>query len=66
MQVAEEAGNSMAANMVMLGALFGTGRVPVRIETIKEAIQERFPPKLASVNVRAFDLGYQKCQQSLT
>ena len=64
-QIAEEAGSSLAANMVMLGALFGTGQLPIKIETIKEAIQDRFSAKLASVNARAFDLGYEKCQQVL-
>lgn len=65
-QIAEEAGSPMAANIVMLGAAFGTGRLPIKIETIQEAIQARFPAKkLASVNIRAFDLGYQKCQQAL-
>ena len=57
-QVAEEAGSSLAANIVMLGALFGTEQLPIDIGTIKQAIQARFPAKLASVNARAFDLGY--------
>ena len=64
-QIAEEAGSSLAANMVMLGALFGTGQLPIKIETIKEAIRDRFSAKLASVNARAFDLGHEKCQQVL-
>ena len=64
-QIAEEAGSPLAANIVMLGASFGTGKLPIRIETVKEAIQSRFPAKLASINLRAFDLGYEKCQQAL-
>ena len=65
-QIAEEAGNPLSANVVMLGALFGTGRLPIRVETIKEAIRARFSAKLASANLKAFDLGYQKCQQALS
>lgn len=64
-QIAGEAGSPMAANIVMLGATFGTGRLPMKIETIKDAIRARFPAKLVDVNIRAFDLGYQKCQQTL-
>jgi len=64
-QIAEEAGSSLAVNIIMLGALFGTGQLPIKIETIKETIQDHFSIKLASVNVRAFDLGYKKCQQAL-
>lgn len=64
-QIAEEAGSPLAANIVMLGALFGTGRVPIKIETVKETIQDRFPVKLALVNIKAFDLGYEKCHQAL-
>ncbi len=64
-QIAEEAGSVMAANIVMLGALFGTGQLPIKIETTKEQIRARFSAKLAPVNIKAFDLGYQTCQQAL-
>ncbi len=64
-QIAEEAGNPITANIVMLGALFGTGQLPIKIETTKAVIQAHFPAKLAPVNIRAFDLGYQACQRVL-
>ncbi|GAH40342.1 unnamed protein product, partial [marine sediment metagenome] len=64
-QVATGAGSQLAANIVMLGALFGTGRLPVRLETIEGEIQARFAAKLVPINLRAFDLGYQTCQQEL-
>jgi len=60
--IAQEAGNRLAANIVMLGALFGTDQLPIKIATIKEAIEERFPAKLAPLNIRAFDLGYDACR----
>ena len=62
-QIARDAGSLLAANVVMLGALFGTELLPIKMATIKEAIQARFPAKVASVNIKAFDLGYQACQQ---
>jgi indolepyruvate ferredoxin oxidoreductase beta subunit len=64
-QLAQQAGSPISANMVMLGASFGTGRMPVKPETIKAAIQAHFPARVAPVNIKAFDLGYQVCQQSL-
>lgn len=64
-QIAEEAGSIMAANIVLLGALFGTEQLPIKLETTKEQIRARFSAKLAPVNIKAFDLGYQTCQQAL-
>lgn len=62
-EIAKEAGSLLSANIVMLGALFGTELLPLKIATIKEAIEARFPAKVAPVNIKAFDLGYQVCQQ---
>ena len=64
-QIAQQAGSLLTTNIVMLGALFGTGKLPISIETIKETIRARFPAKTAPVNIKAFDLGYQACQQAL-
>jgi indolepyruvate ferredoxin oxidoreductase beta subunit len=58
-QIAREAGNLLATNTAMLGALFGSGRVPVRVETIKELIQSRVPPKAKEANIKAFDIGFE-------
>jgi indolepyruvate ferredoxin oxidoreductase beta subunit len=64
-KTAQEAGNRLATNIVMLGALFGTGQLPIKIATIKETIRERFPAKLAPVNMKAFDLGYETCRKAV-
>jgi len=64
-QIAQQAGSLLTTNIVMLGALFGIGKLPISIETIKETIRARFPAKTAPVNIKAFDLGYQACQQAL-
>jgi indolepyruvate ferredoxin oxidoreductase beta subunit len=63
-EIAKEAGSLLSANIVMLGALFGTGHLPIKITTIKESVQARFPAKVAPVNIKAFDLGYQVSQQA--
>ena len=64
-QIAQDAGSLLATNIVMLGALFGAGLLPIKTETIKETIRARFPAKVAPVNIRAFDLGYQACRQGV-
>ncbi len=63
-QIAQEAGSRLAANIVMLGALFASA-LPIKIATIKETIQERFPANAAPGNIKAFDLGYEACRKSL-
>jgi indolepyruvate ferredoxin oxidoreductase beta subunit len=62
--IAEEAGNLLTANIVMLGAAFGTGLVPIREATIRATLGRHFPDKLVPVNVRAFELGYRHCQEA--
>jgi indolepyruvate ferredoxin oxidoreductase beta subunit len=64
-RLAQEAGSLLVTNIVMLGALFGTEQLPIKIATLKETIEERFPAKAAPVNLKAFDLGYKACRQAL-
>jgi len=64
-RMAGEAGSLQAANVVMLGALFGSGLMPVKTETIRAVIRSRFPAGAAATNIRAFDLGCQDVQRAL-
>lgn len=64
-QIAKEAGNALAANTAMLGALFGSGRMPVKVETIKELIKSRVPPKAVEANLKAFDMGFEAVSSQL-
>jgi indolepyruvate ferredoxin oxidoreductase beta subunit len=61
-ELAEKAGNRQATNVVMLGTLFGCGKMPINMETVKKAILERVPAKAAEANMKAFDLGRQVCE----
>ena len=63
--IAAEAGSTQSANVVMLGALFGQGQLPIKVETVKKEINSRFSKKLAPVNIRAFDLGYEEVRKAL-
>jgi indolepyruvate ferredoxin oxidoreductase beta subunit len=55
--LAEEAGNPLSLNMVMLGALIGSEATPVTRETMKEAISSHTKKTFLKSNLRAFDLG---------
>lgn len=63
--IARQAGSQQAVNVVMLGALFGTGLMPVSAETARTVIQAHFPAKAALLNIKAFDMGFQEVQKSL-
>lgn len=63
-QLAIKAGAAIAANMVMLGALAGTGKLPLSVEALKRAIVERFSGRAAEINLKAFDLGYEHVKRS--
>ncbi len=64
-RLAQEAGNLQTTNVVMLGALFGTGLMPIKVETAKEVVKARVPVKAIDVNLKAFDLGYEEVQKNL-
>ncbi|MFC1871778.1 indolepyruvate oxidoreductase subunit beta [Chloroflexota bacterium] len=62
-EAAIEVGSRLAANIVMLGALFGTGQVPIKQATVKGEIENRFAAKLVPMNLKAFDIGFQMYQK---
>lgn len=64
--LAKQAGSLQATNVVMLGALFGTGLMPIKDETAKEAILARFKAKVGEINIKAFDLGYEHVKKALS
>jgi indolepyruvate ferredoxin oxidoreductase, beta subunit len=63
--LAQQAGSLQSANVVMLGALYGTGLVPMSVETAKAVILGRFKAKVGEINIKAFDLGYEAVQKGL-
>ena len=57
MEIAMEAGNAKAANIVMLGSLcklFAFDK-----EKMQEAVTACVPAKFLDLNLKAFELGYQ-------
>jgi indolepyruvate ferredoxin oxidoreductase beta subunit len=55
--LAEEAGNPLSLNMVMLGALIGSGTIPVSADQMKETISSSTKKAFLEYNLKAFDLG---------
>jgi len=56
--LAKEAGNSLAVNMVLLGALIQTGVLPLSAEEVKEAMTTKTKKTFLDSNLKAFDLGF--------
>ncbi len=54
---ARQAGSPLTVNMVLLGALAATGRLPVSAAAILEVIRTRTNPKFLESNLKAFELG---------
>jgi indolepyruvate ferredoxin oxidoreductase beta subunit len=55
--LAEKAGSSKALNMVMLGAIIGTGLLPISREKAIEVVRTAFPKKFEKINVDATKMG---------
>jgi indolepyruvate ferredoxin oxidoreductase beta subunit len=57
-ELAVEAGNERTMNVVLLGALAASGRLPFGTEALREAVLSRVPPRTVEVNEAAFNLGH--------
>jgi len=62
--LAKSAGNAMALNMVLIGALIQTGIVPITADQVKAAITNKTKPAFVETNLKAFDLGYNAAQEA--
>jgi indolepyruvate ferredoxin oxidoreductase beta subunit len=56
--LAKEAGNVLAVNMVLLGALTQSSVLPFAADTVKEAMKRKTKKDFLDSNLKAFDLGY--------
>ena len=56
-EIAVEAGNERTMNVVLLGALAATGKLPYDGELLREAVMARVPPRTVEANMRAFSNG---------
>jgi len=61
--LAEKAGNALSLNMVMLGALIGTGATAVTEKVMKDIIAGSTKKAFLDSNLKAFDLGKETAQK---
>jgi indolepyruvate ferredoxin oxidoreductase beta subunit len=59
LEIAGKAGSSRSLNMVMLGAIIGTGLVPITSEAAIDVVSTAFPKKFEKINVEATKLGFE-------
>jgi indolepyruvate ferredoxin oxidoreductase, beta subunit len=57
-KLAKEAGAIITKNVVLLGALSGSGVLPFKKEILIDTILENVPKKYQNINKKAFELGY--------
>ena len=55
--LAEEAGDPIATNVVMIGALAASGLLPFGEETVLHVMKESLRPRYYELNLKAFQLG---------
>ena len=53
-----QAGSGRSMNIVMMGAIIGSGLVPIKKETAIQTVRDAFPGKFAESNTKAFELGF--------
>jgi indolepyruvate ferredoxin oxidoreductase beta subunit len=63
--LALETGNERTMNVVLLGALAATKKLPFDEEHLREAIRERVPPRTIETNKNAYAKGFQKSKEIL-
>ena len=62
-KIARDMGDNRMTNIVMIGALLGFEKVPLAIETIKEAIRRLLKPKTVEKNLKALLAGQNLIKQ---
>lgn len=62
--LAEEAGSNLTQNVVLLGALVASRKLPIKEESVIEALEELIARKHVNVNIKAFKLGYRSMKRS--
>lgn len=58
--VARSLGSVAVQNIVMLGALAATGKLPVKLETVRRSIRDAVNAKFVEINLKAFEAGFKR------
>jgi indolepyruvate ferredoxin oxidoreductase, beta subunit len=62
--LAKAAGDAMALNMVLIGALIQTGIVPIAAEQVRQIVSAKTKAAFVETNLRAFDFGFEAAKQA--
>lgn len=62
--LAKEAGNVLAVNMVLLGALIQTNVLPLTAENVREAMKRKTKQQFLDANLKAFELGFSEAAKA--
>lgn len=62
LELATKAGNTRALNMVMLGAIIGTGLISITEKVAMEVVSNAFPKKFEKINTAAAKLGLEQAK----
>jgi indolepyruvate ferredoxin oxidoreductase beta subunit len=63
-KLANDVGNPLAVNMVLLGALVQTAVLPLSVEQVKEAMGRKTKAAFLDANLQAFDQGFAAAEQT--
>lgn len=66
LEIARATGNPRGVNMVMLGALVGSGVLPFPPETVRDVLPERIKEQFLESSLKAFDAGVGKAAEVMT
>ncbi len=55
--LARETGVMQTANMVLMGALFSSGLLPLDLESLRQGVKKHLKAKIVDVNLQAIELG---------
>jgi indolepyruvate ferredoxin oxidoreductase beta subunit len=58
--IARTLGNVAVQNIVMIGGLAATGKLPLKLETIRNSIRASINERYVEINLKAFEAGYNK------
>jgi indolepyruvate ferredoxin oxidoreductase beta subunit len=64
-RLTKEAGSILTLNVVLLGALAAAERLPMKTESLVEALKELVPAKRLEENLKAFRLGFDYVEQKI-
>jgi indolepyruvate ferredoxin oxidoreductase beta subunit len=64
-KLSKQAGSILTRNVILIGALAATGKIPIKTESLMEALKELVPAKQLEMNIKAFKLGFEYANQKV-